>query len=702
MRTRIRASTTDGRCSFVSIPDDQVLTLTYRSNASDPNSPLATCSNNCPLSHDPTLPYQDFVFPANTTLTGFQLNVFGFYGLGGGLHLLQLLSDGSYAYAVDSLNTVPCNAGLGASMGATVSKQGNWTTSSIVTSIPGTTQPVLTGAVAGGSTPAGAPTLSWSPYVVQSGIYKVFFASPGCQIQGTCASRTTVSVSVQPAQGGPATTTTVDQRNTLDTSTLVYSGPLLASAGTTGGAVITMGLAQGGAPTAGTAYLMVAEKISLVALSPNGTAVASVSKGNGLYEFAIDGGTGAFGDAVAPVSTLNASAVLSNATGFDSLAFKFASGASVATVVSVGTGSAERVFVGGSFVYSDGAASSTNVVSYSASGVLAAPNGGLAGSVTALVVLDGVLYAAGSFVATVDGKVTGLDGAARWTYGASGGAWAQMGNVPAVGGSIVTLGAVNTGANNSIIALAGDNSGLAVYDPASTSWNTTAAGLIVGNLTAFGPAPSGNSSAPTYFAGNVLAAQTGLAPGGAVISTGQGGKPVLTPLALKLVSPPTPKSAVKLPSSRNNRTGRSLMRDVVGLVSKSLSMRSELVERAPATPINFTLPSALPSSPGSSILAGAFWTNGTTPLVLLGGSFTTNSSVSNLGLYDPAAATIVALPGETIAGTVKALAVFGNTAWIGGAFATSSGRQGLSTFDLGRMLSNDSGPMFQGESCPVR
>ena len=641
-------------------------------------------------------------------MTGFQLNIFGFYGAGGGLHLLQLLSDGAFAYAVDAQNDAHCDAGLGASTGSNVTASSAWVPTTVVSSIPGTTQAILAARVFGGASTENGPTLAWSPFVLQDGSYDIFFFTPGCRIQGTCLSRGSVSVVVQPAGGAAATTTVIDQSNILDESTVIYSGLLSASTGSTGGATVTVRLAEGGAPIVGRSYDLIAEKISLVALSTNGTEAATVQRGYGLLEYAIGGGVGAFGDAVAAVN-LNATATLQNFTGFDALSFRLSSNATVSSVITVGSGSTTRVFVGGSFVYANGGISSRNVVSYSGgSTVVPAPNGGLAGNVTTLVELDGVLYAAGSFVATVDGSVTGLRGAARWQYGVVGSSWTAMGTVPSVGGSISALGIARSGNNNSVVALGrANNSGLAVFDTATSRWNASSAGLVVANLTAFAQSPSlNNPVAPSYFAGNVLTAITSLAPGGAIVSASSDGTPRLTSLDYRFETAPASSPGSGTVAARAaRRLNRSLVREVVDLLTlraPTMKKRSEHFERQmPA--INFTLPSALASDASASVLAGAFWSNGSQELMLLGGQFTTTSGISNLAFYDPVAKIISSVVGITISGTVRAIAVFGNIAWIGGAISTSSGRQGLSTYDLGRRLSNDTGPMLRGvqDSCWV-
>jgi hypothetical protein len=77
--------------SVTSLPDNQLLTLKYNVPGSDETM---TCSDECPLSTDSSVAFQDFLF-ASAPIYGVQINLKAWTGAGSGLHLLQLLSDGS-------------------------------------------------------------------------------------------------------------------------------------------------------------------------------------------------------------------------------------------------------------------------------------------------------------------------------------------------------------------------------------------------------------------------------------------------------------------------------------------------------------------------------------------------------------------------------------------------------------------------------
>ncbi|GAA5897776.1 Rax2p [Sporobolomyces salmoneus] len=703
--------------SLVSIPDNQVLELTYSTDPSNPSAGTSTCSDNCILAHNSSIPYQDFLFPEGTTMTGFQLNVNGWYGAGGGLHLIQLLSQGSYAYATESSNVNPCTNGLGAVAASSVETDGNWTTREVDTSIAGTTQQVLVATVPGGSTTS-SPSITWSPSVPQDGNYAVYFHTPGCTRMENCGVRTSVKVTASPTSGS-ANSTTIEQTNADDRSTLIYNGTLSAGTDTF---TVSMSLADGAASNSGTNYQIIADYINLVAASTNGTST-QINRGYGLYEYAVGNSQGTFGDSVVDSVSKNASSIMTNSTGFDALAFDLNQGASVSSIVTIGEGQDTRVFVGGEFTYTarqgGGGSTSQNVVVYSAGQPQAAPNGGLDGRVDSLLELNGALYAAGTFETTSDGSITGLDGFARWNYSSpSSSSWEKLGgSAPSVVGSIAGLAVVNTGSGqkdgseDAIAVVGGGGSGLAFYDPSRSNWNSSMGALLLGNLTAVGGTTDlSETNATTFYAGNIQVAIQHATPGGAVLSSGKNGQPRLSSFGFDFGSSETtstsPASSSSAPTSSRFRRSDFEQFTSFDLLTRSIDPRSSrlvLEPRAPAPSpaANLTLPTpiqAIASSTGSSeeVLAGAFWKNGSTELMLVGGSFVSSEGVRNVGAYDPKAQNLTALAGEDLVGTVTNLLVVDDTLWIGGNFSTANGRQGFTTYNLKAGQTDDSQPPLSG------
>lgn len=600
----------------------------------------------------------------------------------------------------------------------------------MTTSTAGTTQDVLIATIAGGADAADdAPSVTWEPVVTEGGTYAVYLVTPGCTAEGTCSERTSALVTATP-NGGSATSTTVDQTNSATSSTLIYNGTLAAG---TDSISVTLTLAPGGAATSGQTYQLVADYINLVAASTVGTATRLV-KGYGVFEYPLVD-TGTFNDAVPTASAagVNASGTLTNATGFDSLvSFQLDANATVSSLVSVGSGTATQLFVGGEFTYTSGSSTSANILSYTLGDVLLPPNGGLNGPVTSLVALNGALYAAGTFTATADNAVSNLDGVARWNYSTSATAWEALGSVPSVGGSIAQLAVVDGAATSSsngsstasIVAVGGGTSGLAFFAPSTGSWNASAAGLFIGNLSAVYSSPSSVKAAnqTTYLAGNVVAAVKDAAPGGAVISSGKNGQPVLASFGYGLNSSSSSSSstssaasAVATSSTTTARVKRSGATSPASSSSAGLQQppivgsrgMSRLLQPRAAqssSSVNLTLPSpisaissSLDGDASNEVLVGAFWKNGSTTLMLLGGSFVSSTGVSNLGSYDSKTSTLSALPGaQDVEGTVTALLVVEDTLWVGGNMTTGGTRQGLATYDLKEGKADDSQPALAG------
>ncbi|KAK4051361.1 hypothetical protein OIV83_002845 [Microbotryomycetes sp. JL201] len=698
--------------SLTSIPDNTVLELTYASDPTDATSPLATCSSNCELAHDPAVPYQDFIFPDNTVMTGFELTIFGWYGAGAGLHLMQLLSDGSYAYGVEQQNVQPCSQGLGAVQASRTETTGQWNSTELVSSIAGTYSPVRVAYIEGGSTAADAPTLTWTPFVEQTGSYSIYLVTPGCQPQGTCGERTSVDLTVTPfGQGsGEATTTTVDQTNKLEESVLIYSGQLTStSPDGSSGVTVSMKLADGAASSVGTTYEMVADVITLVAASTNGTLNSTMNRvvpGYGLFEFALDG-AGTYGDAVSMAATMNATATISNATAVDQLSFNMNEGAVVYSIVTVGSGPETQLFVAGNFNYTREAVTLSNVLRYATSASVATPSGGLDGPVQQLVELDGWLYATGDFDATADGQVKSLAGFARWHYTDPTATWVTADSTLLLS-SNAAMGLVRLGRNDTALVIAGQgDSALTIYEPATSSFNSTTAGLVVGNLTTVGSANDiANQTAATYFAGNVLAISSLVAPGGALISRNGNSAPKLSPFGFEIdmQSSARPSRQSTSPSAMNakyRRTGMSFVaRSLANDLVSALGSRKPRLERRQSTSVDTSLPTAIASNGLGQVVVGAFWKNSSDDdreLLVVGGDFSVNrGQVQNLRVYDLSSRKLQALTGLDVSGSVSVLTIVDDTVWIGGNMSTSTGRRGLALYDLDGQTIDNSVPGLGG------
>jgi len=492
------------------MPDNRVLDLTYL----DPTTNnLATCNVACPLSHDPSIPYQDFLFTKGTYFTSFTLSLLTNYGPSSGLHLLQLLSDGTAAYAVERYNNggEVCFSGIGSVGGVSTAKtNGTWVQDSVAANVPGTAEDILYAMVSKGTNAASAASLTWDVYIPSDGIYDVHFYTPGCWRRGDCAQRGTVEVMVSPeGNGAQPNSTLVDQTNQNDLSSLVYSGALLASTsvgssgnGTKGGLNVELSLANGGAD--GKDIEMIADKIVLYAQKLDGTIVKG-TMGRGVWEY-VQGGSGAFGDGTG--QGVDADGILQGSgTGLDRVGAGMSSAAVVSSVVVASD--VKSTILGGTFRYSNSSATTpTTQQNIVATSPLVVPAGGLNGPVEAMLISGGYLFVGGPFTASADNSITGLQGLVRWRYATAGSTWEAIGQGSGLGGNVTGL-AVQGG---SLYVAGAGNQGLAVYDIAGSKWvgNPFGAGsTFVGNLTTLSPFASDGTA---FLAGNVVSSSANLAP----------------------------------------------------------------------------------------------------------------------------------------------------------------------------------------------
>lgn len=652
------------------------------------------------------------------------------YGNVAGLHLVQLLSSGNVAFAINQLNGnngTACTTGIGAVPGSSsTSSTGTWTETTTNANISGTVQTILTSTVPAGTAPNNAPTLTWSIYVPLSGVYDVSFYTPGCQNMNDCPARSTVDVIVQPLGGdiGP-TTVTVDQRNPQDAATVVYNGTLIGS-GQSGGLTVTMRLTD----TVGSSdAVIVADQILLRAHSTNGTTEGVLS--HGLLEFVLDG-TGAFGDGTfaSGINAASTAATIKLAlTAVDTLGTQLNTGVTVKSIVA----DQQTVFVSGDRLSVSGplgtpVSSTGTAVRTSSSTTI--PNGGLNGNVDSSLILGGYLYVSGNFTATTDGTVVNLGGLARWQYSLAATSWEAFGTKSDLVGQVVQLTAINgtiyaisSGPGNSSPRKSGRS--MAVYDPSKSTWISGISGFFIGNLTAI--AGSSDKGGNIYLAGSIISAASFAAPGGALLFTDQSGtneNPTVTPFGFQMNQTSTEietasdqamlAGANKLPSLSKRWVhdqerltfagGESLMDQLVGssqlshhpvkLIVNPTSHQSiaiapstmPLIRRQvnSAAPTNAsTLPFALTSTPDATVLAGAFWND---DQLVLGGRFVSESAsvpVVNVGLYDRNTGQLRPFNGTSqVVGEVLSVKVINNTAWIGGSFVSPSGKAGLDTYDL--------------------
>lgn len=645
-----------------------------------------TCTDNCPLSTDASILYQDFLFTAPVSLTGVQITLSEWTGDGAGLHLLQLLSSGAFVSAVSSQNTQSCFAPNPSNIVMT----GTWSPEDTDTNIPATLQTVLVSTVPVGTPAAQAPSFTWMPYVSASGQYIVNMVIPGCLAFQDCPLRTSVQVTVFPGDGSQPFVSTVSQQVQNDVVVPIYTGPIVPSPSSFV-ATVTMTLAdQPAGDGQDGEYKIVAGNIELVLTS---TDVTSGGTGNGSTSLGTQRGFGFFEWPLNSKSTVNATGLISNVSEtaadiigvdlYDILGSTNTNSAYISIAVQHPSG---VVFLGGSFTFATGSLSGTsNIVAYKQGGLFALANGGLNGVVTSFALYGNKLYVGGAFSDTRTPSTQGrLSGVAMYDIGSN--SWSTLG--AGVNGPVSTIALVGTaiqvaGNFTTTITLGGSSSsvgGFATWDITTSSW-VNSGGFVRGNFTFLSNATSSSGQEVTQLlAGNVQSLAKYGANGMVMLSNSGSDDPTVTPLGVQFGSSVNVSLSTTTAQKRHAHSRR-------GPAAWFPHVRMPLFKRQSSTS-----PSVLPPSPSTlapAVLAGVFWSNSTSSheVAIIGGNFSFLSSSGSsqaVAVYDPTTSTVSALAGDQVYGVVRALYVDANShLYVGGEFNLASANvNGFAVYDL--------------------
>lgn len=541
------------------------------------------------------------------------------------------------------------------------------------------------------------------PYVSASGNYNINMLVPGCTNFQDCALRTSVKVTVFPGNGLNPSVTTISQQNTDDATKLLYSGPVVLSS-TVFATTITMMLADDPAGTGQNGkYELVADRIQMVLTSvdetssgSNSTTTSSASgtgsakSGFGFFEWPLSSTSTSDATQILPNSTetfLDAiGSDIFNAAGGNS---SLSSSSSTTAIVTVAHHSSGTIFLGGNFTLTSGtASSSSNIVAYKSGALAGLANNGLNGPVTSFALDDDSLYVGGSFTDTSSSSSGGtLRGIALYNVQQS--SWSAL--KAGVNGDVTSLVI-----SDNILVVAGnftkiltsastdsgiDAAGVATWNISSSSW-VNSGGFLVGSMSFVG----NGTSSTQFIAGSVTASQQFGATGMVLLKNGASGSsvPSVTPLGIQLDSAVDSSSVVTTTSKKRRRAhiprGPSAWISHINI--------SHLFSRQ-STSTLAALP-ADPAAPAPAVLAGTFWTNGSSSVevAVIGGNFSFTASSGStesqgVALYDPDSATITALQGSQINGTVRSLLVDGDQLYVGGQFTLEgTTANGLAIYDL--------------------
>ncbi|ESZ99572.1 hypothetical protein SBOR_0045 [Sclerotinia borealis F-4128] len=514
---------------YTAQPINGIMNFTYIDPATGSN---ASCTSECPLSSNTSIPYQDFHFVNSVGMDAFQIDISAWYGSGGGLDGIELFQDDIFSYAINDFNEPSC-ASL--STASNASNTGPWTVSPSFQSIA----EYLTGKFTADT--ASSASVVFYPNIRESGNYTVKMYTPGCIQDNTCSSRGSVVVNGTVASGTTSATTTATfgspitlfQSNDYDKYDQIYSGYIQAASGSFRPSVTLT--PSGQIPGNSENFTIVAQRVGFILNNATSTGL------NGLFEFD-------------PSQTVINTSDFQNNT-VDQAGMSLNDDAEVNAVVTSGS----TTFVGGNF----SATSYQNIFSISGTSVKSLASGGLNGVVLTMLLNDTILYVAGNFSSnTVSTTTAGLSNIAA--YDTTQNKWSALGaGVNGQVSSVVPISMnITTNKPETVITLTGDFdqllafgsnssvavSGFAIWVPSHDNWlqNLDLATMAInGQLTA-----AVNASGDYIFAGSLSSSQ--LAVNG-VVSLSPGLSPF--PVNIQASQPQSTSTLSKRDTASQNVSG---------------------------------------------------------------------------------------------------------------------------------------------------
>ncbi|KAF9766169.1 hypothetical protein IL306_001448 [Fusarium sp. DS 682] len=385
-KLRLRNTRRDGRGTktfrFLAYPINGIMNLTYVDPDSGNN---VTCTSECPLRDDDD--YQDFTFVNRVGMNRFRIAISDWYGSGGGLESIELFQSDIYAYAISDFNEPKCG---GVKNPASATHTGPWKVSPSLES----SSEYLTAELDGEYDPEEI-TVTFYPNIIESGNYSVNIYTPGCQADGSCATRGRVNITgVMSGDNDKDTnfTSTLYQTNDFDKYDQIYFGYIEKSSSSFKPSVTLRPLAGQDVDT-----------LTIVAQRVEFTLTNSTGGLNGLFDFDPE------------QAVINASSIVNSPINKLGASFDRASGVSVLVTDN------NTTYVGGNFTSKD----HDNILAIIENDDVKEPGGGLNGEVFAMYLNDTQLYVGGDFSNTDSGPVTGLDNVA--VYDTEKDKWSALG-----------------------------------------------------------------------------------------------------------------------------------------------------------------------------------------------------------------------------------------------------------------------------------
>lgn len=351
---------------FIARPLNGILQLTYTDPTTGKN---ATCYNECPLSNDTSIPYQDFQFVRILGMNSFTIAISDWYGDGAGLAGIELFENNDFSYAIDSFNEPKCRT---PSLPSSSSSTGPWKESPSFQSSSKYLIANLTG-----KTSSQSASVVFMPNIKESGNYSVNMYTPGCVPDNTCSTRGRVNITGVMSSSSTSSNlaTSLYQTNDYDKYDQIYFG-YIEKTSDSFKSTITLTPLDG----------QDTNSLTIVAQRVGYTLINSTGGLNGLFDFNPD-------QAVVNVSDFKNSTI-------DTLGSSFHQKSAVKSLVS----SDGVTYVGGNFTSNENA----NIVAIDDNNVVKTLDGGLNGQVLSMFLQGEQLYLGGDFNDTSNRDAGGL------------------------------------------------------------------------------------------------------------------------------------------------------------------------------------------------------------------------------------------------------------------------------------------------------
>ncbi|KAI0535715.1 cortical protein marker for cell polarity-domain-containing protein [Xylaria digitata] len=421
-KLRLRNTHQDGRGTrtwmFTAQPNNGIMNFTYIDPDTGKNM---SCTNQCPLSNNTGVEFQDFHFVNRIGMNAFRIDISAWYGAGGGLNGIELYQDDIYTFAIDDFNEPSCS---NSSTPSESTLTGPWTVTPSGTSASQYLSAVLSKPIT-----SDAASVVFHPDIRESGEYIIKIYTPGCSQDGTCERRGQVNVfgTLNTTSGNQQLNDgrSIYQSNEFDKYDQIYFGHIDVASDSFRPSITLSPVA--GQSLSSDDMVMVAQRIGVERMNSTGGL-------NGLFEY---------DPTKATVDTSDF-----DSSGFNKLGSTFDSQSVVRSLVATSS----RTYIAGNFT----SPTINNIAALGSDGETRSLDGGLNGEIMTMYDSDGQLFVGGSFDNTEKGGATGLSYVAL--YNEEQNKWAALG--AGVDGPVMNIVPITlnlTGnATEEAIALTGD------------------------------------------------------------------------------------------------------------------------------------------------------------------------------------------------------------------------------------------------------